>query len=305
MKTKGTRPGIARFRSEHARQKFLTAYDAAFATWPVPYHPIDVETHFGTTRVYRSGPNTGPDTDTGPPIVLLHGHGNNAATWYPQIAALAARNPVYAIDNIDDPGRSVARRPLTGSADYARWLDEVLDGLGLTSVHLAGHSYGGWLSLNHAVYGPSRLASVTALDPAGLEKVTARFILDCFVGLLRLVTRKHATPRLARLTANAALLADWRVMRPVLIGTTSFGPQRSGGRRYDDEELAAITVPLTVVMGARTTLFNPRSATERLRRLVPHARVVVVPGAGHGVPLEDADAVNAAILDNVNRAITP
>lgn len=81
MKTGGTRPGLARFRSERARQKFLTAYDAAFATWPVPFHPIDVETHFGTTRVYRSGPGTdaSPGLDSGPPIVLLHGHGNNAS----------------------------------------------------------------------------------------------------------------------------------------------------------------------------------------------------------------------------------
>ncbi|GLZ77373.1 hypothetical protein Afil01_21800 [Actinorhabdospora filicis] len=57
-------------------------------------------------------------------------------------------------------------------------------------------------------------------------------------------------------------------------------------------------------MGARTSLFDVGRATARLARLVPHARVVVVPGAGHGVPLEAPDAVNAAVLDTVAGAIT-
>jgi hypothetical protein len=51
---------------------------------PEPRTDCDVETRFGTVHVHRYGPAAGE------PIVLLHGHGANASTWYPQVAALGA-----------------------------------------------------------------------------------------------------------------------------------------------------------------------------------------------------------------------
>ena len=293
MSTGGTRPGVARFRSTRAREKFLHGYEAAFALWPRPFERLDVETRYGTTRVHRHGPASGT------PIVLLHGHGGNASLWYPQVEALAAEHPVYAVDAIDDPGGSVQRAPLSTSDDYARWLDEVFDGLGLDRVHLVGHSYGGWLTLGYAGRRPHRVATLTALDPAGIEEVRTRFIFSSLVGMIRLVTRSRPAPRLARRTANAALIIDWRVFGPILGSAFTFGPQRSKGRRYDDAELAAVTSPALVVIAGRTTLFHPSSAAERVRRLMPHATVETIERAGHGLNFEFPDRVNAAILAHV------
>lgn len=44
-------------------------------------------------------------------------------------------------------------------------------------MHLVGGSYGGRLALNQAHRGSDRLASVTLLDPGGLEKVGLRFFV--------------------------------------------------------------------------------------------------------------------------------
>ncbi|MEV0644832.1 alpha/beta fold hydrolase [Phytomonospora sp. NPDC050363] len=296
MSTGGTRPGVARFRSARAREKFQRGYETAFALWPRPFERIDVETRFGPTCVHRHGPREGT------PIVLLHGHGGNGSLWYPQVAALAAEHPVYAVDAIDDPGGSTQSAPLTGSQDYAVWLDEVLTGLGLTRVHLVGHSYGGWLALNHASRRPDQVATMTALDPAGIEDVRIRFLFSGIVGMLRLVTRSRTLPRLARRTANAALVIDWRVFGRVLDAAFTFGPQRTAGRRYTDAELSAIKAPALVLIGGRTTLFHPASAAERIRALIPHARVETIEGAGHGLQFEFPDRVNAAILANAARA---
>lgn len=293
MSTGGTRSGVTRFRSARAREKFLRGYDAAFALWPQPFDRLDVETRYGTTRVHRYGPTTGT------PIVLLHGHGGNASLWYPQVEALGAEHPVYAVDAIDDPGGSVQRAPLSTSDDYADWLDEVLDGLGLSEVHLVGHSYGGWLTLNYASRRPHRVATLTAIDPAGIEDVRTRFLFSSLVGLLRLVTRSRPMPWLARRTANAALIIDWRVFGPSMGAIFTFGPQRSKGRRYDDGELAAVAAPALILIAGRTTLFHPESAAARVRSLIPHARVETIAEAGHGVPFEYPGEVNAAILAHV------
>ena len=60
--------------SEAAREKFMAAYERAFALWPRPREEFDFETATTTTRVhaYRAHPD-------GAPAVLLTGAGGNAA----------------------------------------------------------------------------------------------------------------------------------------------------------------------------------------------------------------------------------
>jgi pimeloyl-ACP methyl ester carboxylesterase len=75
---------------EAAREKFIAAYERAFARWPQPCQECDVETATATTRVHAYRPHPG-----GEPVVLLTGAGGNAAHWYPHVAALAEAGPVY------------------------------------------------------------------------------------------------------------------------------------------------------------------------------------------------------------------
>ena len=88
--------------SEAAREKFMAAYERAFALWPQPCEEFDIETATATTRVHAYRPH--PD---GPPVVLLTGAGFNASGWYPHVAALATHHPVYGVDMPGDPNPSV------------------------------------------------------------------------------------------------------------------------------------------------------------------------------------------------------
>lgn len=311
----GTRATGGRFRSAKARERFLAAYDKAFDGWPLPRTESDIPTDFGTTHVHSSGPVRGPgqgeerqqqaatDGDRGEAIVLLHGHGANASNWAPQIAALAERHPVHAVDTIDDPGRSVQTAPVTGSADAARWLGQVLDGLGLERVHLVGLSYGGWLTLNQAVYGPDRLLSATALDPGGLQKVRAKFYVTVFGGALALAAPRRTRPWFADKLANHALVMDPAMTAPVMLGARSFGPQRSAARPFSDGELRAAAVPVLVLLAGRSTLLHPDRALARVNALMPDADAEILDGIGHAVPFEATEYVNARILKFVETAV--
>ena len=80
--------------SDAAREKFMAAYERAFALWPQPCEEFDIETATATTRVHAYRPHPG-----GEPVVLLTGAGGNAAAWFPHVAALAGDGPVYGIDH--------------------------------------------------------------------------------------------------------------------------------------------------------------------------------------------------------------
>src|SRR5580658_8892164 len=106
--------------SEAARDKYMAAYERAFALWPQPSEEFDIETATATTRVHAHRPHPG-----GEPVVLLTGAGFNASGWYPHVAALAKAGPVYGIDMPGDANPSVARAPLAPPASCAAWLDEL------------------------------------------------------------------------------------------------------------------------------------------------------------------------------------
>jgi Alpha/beta hydrolase family len=147
--------------SEAAREKFMAAYERAFALWPQPVEEFDIETATATTRVHAYRPHPG-----GAPIVLLTGAGFNASGWYPHVAALAQHHPVYGIDMPGDPNPSVWRAPLTPPASCAAWLDELLGQLSDRPAHLVGLSYGGWVAAFIEAYATDKQAT----QPADTDK---------------------------------------------------------------------------------------------------------------------------------------
>ncbi|GII58092.1 carboxylesterase [Planotetraspora thailandica] len=286
-----TRTAVGHFVNEQARERFLQAYDDAMGLWPGARDEHDIETRFGTVHVHRSG------AERGEPIVLLHGHGANSSNWYPQIEALGEQHPLYAVDTIDDPGRSVQRVVVKDSQDNAAWLNDVLAGLGLDRVHLVGLSYGGWLTLNQAVYRPERLASITLLDPGGLEKVPARFLLGTIAGLFAMLAPRRMRPWFARVLANHALIAPARLMAPIMLSTRTFRPShRPSARPFTDDELRSVNVPALVLLAERSVLLRAGKVLPRVRELIPGVCAEIVPGIGHGLPLEAPDLVNSRVL---------
>ncbi|MER7845867.1 alpha/beta fold hydrolase [Kitasatospora sp. NPDC096077] len=286
-----TRTSVGHFTSEKARTTFLDAYDRAMELWPSPRREFDIETGYGTVHVHHYGPTDGE------PIVLLHGHAGHPSNWYPQIAALGAHHPVYAIDTLDDPGRSVQRAVAAGSAENAAWLGEVLAGLGLDRVHLVGVSYGGWLALNQAVHGPERLASVTSLDPGGIEKVPARFYVHMIGGLFGMLAPRPLRPAVGRLLANPALSAPREMIAPLMLAMRSYKPGgRPPARPFTDAELGAIGLPVLMLVGRRSALLRPRRVLERVTALIPGVRAEIVERAGHGLNLEQPELVNERLL---------
>ncbi|MEV7770669.1 alpha/beta fold hydrolase [Kitasatospora sp. NPDC086791] len=292
-----TRTSVGRFVSEPARAKFLAAYDRAMELWPGPRQELDVETGYGTVHVHRYGATAGE------PIVLLHGHAGHPSNWYPQIAALGEHHPVYAIDTLDDPGRSVQRVVAAGSAENAEWLGEVLAGLGLERVHLVGVSYGGWLALNQAIHAPGRLASVASLDPGGIEKVPARFYAHMIGGLFGMLAPRPLRPAVGRLLANPALSAPREMIAPLMLAMRGYTPGgRPPARPFTDRELGSIGLPALVLVGRRSALLRPRQVVERVTALIPGVRAEIVERAGHGLNLEQPELVNARLLAFVEGA---
>nr|WP_189422191.1 alpha/beta fold hydrolase [Streptomyces griseoviridis] len=285
---------VGRYVSDAWRDRYFAACDTVFALGAPAFAEQDVETSFGTTHVYRYEPDD-PAARSRTPVVLVHGAGSCSAMWYPNTPTLSAERPVYAVDTPGDPGRSVQREPIHQPERAAQWLDETLDGLGLDRVHLVGTSYGGWLALNQAHRGPDRLASVTLLDPGGLEKVGLRFFVWIFAGLFATFAPRALRPRLAAwLDQPVLVMPELRTM--IRTAVRAYRIRRPAPLPLSEAELTTIRTPLYLVLGKRSLLLHPERQRERVPRLIPGARAEIVTGTGHGPQIDHAEDVNRRML---------
>lgn len=272
-------PGIAVWRTEAARQRFMEMEDAFWRErWPDPPVALDVDSYAGATRVYRW-------PGSGQPIVFLHGMGGTALAWSPYVERLDGRD-MYALDTIGDVGRSQQRAVIEDAAGLARWLRETLTGAGIERAHLVGTSYGGFLALNLASRTPERVASLTVIDSGGIAPFRLwRFMLW---GLPMLIGSVAPPPIRRRLARRRPMLEDPRVIRMARHGQMNHQFRLPGTTPLTDEELQSITVPTVVIVAGRSAPFASRIQAERAA-LIPGAEVVVISGAGHEVSWTHAE----------------
>ena len=239
------------------RESFLRAYDKAMLRWPAGTDVADLRSEFGTSRVYSCGPPAGP------PVVLLAAYGATSAEWNPLAHDLVGTHRVHAVDVPGDPGRSVAdgTAPAT-AAHLRRWFASVLDGLGLESAHLVGHSYGAWIALDFALGEPGRVSALTLLDPT-----------MCFASLLKGYVFR-ATPVMMKPTGDRrTALIHWETRGVPLnenwlaltaLGTDAFGltstvPTKIPAASAFDR----LHAPTTVVLAGRGRVLHARTAARR------------------------------------------
>lgn len=274
---------VGRFVSGEAKRRYNDAYAVASELWPAASLETDVVGSFGSTRVRHIG------TGDAPPLVLLHPLGATSISWHPVVSALAADRPVYALDTIGTAGRSEQDHPVRDGADFARWFDETLDGLGLDSVHVAGYSNGAWHAGLVAVHRPGRLATATFIEMSGGFTRVPLSTLAAFLVA-------GARPSAKNLTRLDSLIAPGVVVDPretalARLALESYRPALPWPKPFADDELRDLTMPTLAVFGGATALSDPAAASARVRTLIAGSEVQTYSDASHGLLFERSDEV--------------
>ncbi|GIH27682.1 Ndr family protein [Acrocarpospora phusangensis] len=265
------------YKSEAGARQIERRYREYLADWPVPSEQITVPTGAGDTFVLACGPADAP------PVLLLHGSASNAAMWRYDVETWSRDFRLYAIDMIGEPGLSARSRPELGSEAYARWLDEVLAGLGVASASIVGMSLGGWLALDYAVRRPDRVERLALVCPAGVGRQKVLVLLGAL--LLQLLGRGRAAMHLilgVTEDPGDAAFADY-----VLLIHRHFRPRRERIPLFTDEELGRLTMPVLAVVGGRDAMLDSAATKARLETAAPDATVRLLPEAGHLVPSQN------------------
>jgi pimeloyl-ACP methyl ester carboxylesterase len=277
------------FKTPESEKQYLDLYDTILAKWNVPAESLDIKTSFGITHINATGSSKNPS------LILLPGFGANSTIWFPNIAPLSENFRVYAIDTNGQPGKSIPSQKLTAS-NSSRWIAEVLDVLGLGKANIAGISLGGWLTLNFAIRKPERVERIVLLDPAAsLEKVSGAFLQHSFIPIMVPPTRPGLIKYFRWITQGYAVDPNWgELLIQGILNTRPQPPIRA--IPFTDSELRSVKIPVLLMIGERSVIYNPQRAYQRATRLLPHVQAEIIPGASHALNDEKAELVNARIL---------
>jgi magnesium chelatase accessory protein len=242
----------------------------------------------------------------GPTLLLAHGTGAATHSWRDLLPLLASRFTVVAPDL---PGHGFTGLPpsrrltLPGMA----WgLRELLRVLGAAPALAVGHSAGAAILVRMALDGHLPVRAIVSLNGALLP--LGGMPGPIFSPLARMLVVLPGVPRLLSWQAG-----DRETVARLLAGTGSAIDDRGVGfyarllrhprhvqaalgmmANWDLDPLAAgmarLTVPLVLVAGGRDRTIPPSHA-ERVRALLPAARIVVLQGLGHLAHEERPDEV--------------
>lgn len=255
----------------------------------------------GTLRLLEGG--------EGPPLVLLHGRGNAASTWFPLLPALARTHRVLALDLPGFGGSSPTPGPLRTAGEGLRFFAEpvetVLADLAPGPMTLVGHSLGGLVALELALRGRVPVERLVLIDSMGLGPEMARDARLYFrVGPERLA--RVLGPRLFERIAplpdtprNRRLMAlDYELMtvprgRPEATRAFNTLVPLTGDVFHLRERLGEVKQSTVHLWGARDRVM-PEAMAEAAARAQPFARLVSLE-TGHSPQLEQPEAVLALL----------
>ena len=175
---------------------------------------------------------------------------------------------------------------------------------------LAGHSMGGRVAVEMARMAPGRIAGMALLNTGihprreGEESKRQKMIdLAYAQGMAGLAAAWLPGMMNARRTPDPALMTNLTAMVCRMTPEIHERQLRALLSRPDAAASLAYTGPMLLITGAEDT-WSPLSQHQDIARLCPHARLEVIPDAGHFAPVEQPDMVARLLVGWAQSVVT-
>ena len=278
------------FKSAKAEARMLAVYDKAMKLWPISFEQRDIPTQYGSTHVIISGPKDAP------PLILLHCALMTSAIWSPIIEILSRDHRTFAVDVIGDVGRTVPSNPPKTERDFANWLVEVYEGLGITKASVLAWSFGGFVATNFAIHEPDRVIKLGLLAPfATFVKGGIGFLL----GFIPFLIPTRATARFFEKKLCYKSNFVFKEHSDILYERFKSAKVifKVPPRVFTDEELGKLNMPILLLIGEQEFLYNSRAAVERAKQILPNGDIELLPNCNHAIVSDQTDQVSKRIID--------
>jgi pimeloyl-ACP methyl ester carboxylesterase len=244
----------------------------------------------------------------GIPIVFVHEFAGDYRSYEPQLRHFARNYRCIAYNARGFPPSDVPEDPQAYSQDRARDdIRAVLDGLGLDRAHIVGISMGGFATLHFGFTYPDRARSlvIAGCGYGAAPDKRAQFAAEAEESAKRFESLGMAEAAMGyalgptRVQFQNKDRRGWQEFADQLAGHSTEGSVRTmrGVQRRRPslfeltDRMAAITAPTLIMTGDEDwPCLEPALL---MKRTIRSADLVVMPGTGHALNLEEPGAFNA------------
>jgi pimeloyl-ACP methyl ester carboxylesterase len=273
--------------------------------WLLRYRPLEVFAwssrlalrHAGLTRVTVASP-AGPQTvwhgGRGPVMVLLHGAGDQAGTWYRVVPELI-KDFTLVVPDLAGHGSSA---PSSGPIDVRAVLDgveaDIRDLAGGRKATLVGNSLGAWIATLVARRHPDWIERLVLVDGGALRGANVHaIVLPANRAQAREAvaqTRDPGSPPVPDFVLDD-IVRQAKVGPLARFASTAFSMEQFV---LSEDELHEIEAPVVIIWGASDRLM-PSDYAERMLGAFPHASLLRIDHCGHIPQIECPDRLLAAL----------
>jgi 2-hydroxymuconate-semialdehyde hydrolase len=237
----------------------------------------------------------------GHPVILLHGAGAGAVTWYPSIGTIAQHFQVIAPDIVgygeSDKPEAAYDRPY-----FVRWLNDFFTAMKISKAHIIGLSQGGAIALQFAMDYPDSVAKLVLVDSAGLgpAPATKPFLAMLWMNLFPSL--------LSNRFASRYLLVEPQRRDQHHVAYSVEVLKKAGGKNAFTRGRGAAVAPMskaclsqivspTLIIWGEGDRFFPIEQGEMAAQLIPNARLQAIEGAGHLPMMDQPEMFNQYVID--------
>jgi pimeloyl-ACP methyl ester carboxylesterase len=257
-------------------------------------------------------------SNEGVPLVLLHGHGNEAHLWDDFVPTVSEHYRVLAVDQRGHGDSGWDAEGRYDSNTMADDLEAILEHFEIDRFVLIGFSMGGRVSMAFAGRHPERLAGLVLVDIApeldarGIARIGNEMseqrapVFTSVEEYARMLSLNYpagqpaAIQRMAKhgLRQREDGLFELK-MDPNLRGERADTPEAKAEEeafiQQQWDALAKIPCPTLVVRGAASDILSPDTADKMVDEVLQNGTLAIIPQAAHSVATDNPEAFQQAV----------
>ncbi|MBI2430688.1 MAG: alpha/beta hydrolase [Candidatus Levybacteria bacterium] len=215
------------------------------------------------------------------PVIILHGWGLHGGAYHQLIKLLTGKgHRVYAPDLPGFGSEPLVNKIMTLD-DYVNFLHFFIKKHKITSPVIIGHSFGGRVAIKYCWQIPQEVSKLIITGVPVIRRDTIKmklaYIMAVVGGLVLKTFPLKVQQAMRKLLYR--LIGEWDYYRA--------GPLKQVFKNIISEQLIEyvknLQVPVILVWG-REDRITPCSDVEKIKRLIPGARSVIIPNTGHKLP---------------------
>ncbi len=228
------------------------------------------------------------------PLLFMHGiHLGNL--WLDYHRYLAQDFHVFAPDT---PGFGLTQRPdwMRDMSDYVLYFRDLMNVLGLEKPFVVGHSLGGWMAAEIAVWYPERISKLVLSNASGI-RVKGSPIADVFaMNTQELIAACFDNPMAALPLMPAEFNVDYIIsqyLERTTLASLAWNPN------YDpklERRLAGVTCPTLILWGINDRVI-PAIYGDAFHNIIAGSRLVKLEGTGHMPVFEKPEEWTKYVID--------